>query len=59
MKYKLSSNFQLINCFRINCQQWPLGLRQFHASPALLDIQVVKVPAFADSVSEGDVRCVN
>lgn len=41
---------------RINCQQWPLGLRQFHASPALLDIQVVKVPAFADSVSEGDVR---
>lgn len=33
-----------------------VGLRQFHATPAVFEIVVVKVPPFADSVSEGDVR---
>lgn len=35
---------------------WSVAYRQFHASSAVFEIQVVKVPPFADSVSEGDVR---
>ncbi|CAD7093698.1 unnamed protein product [Hermetia illucens] len=38
---------------KILARQWP-GDRQFHTSSALLE--VVKVPPFADSVSEGDVK---
>lgn len=52
VKYFNKTNF----VFRSNNTVCCHDIRYFRSSTVLFNIEIVKVPAFPDSVSEGDVR---